>query len=113
VPIQVNLPLNWQLVIDPEADVLADSIGPGSHLNTAGLLSFSYPATKTVTLSVEFWGDANFDPSSGDVYQASADLGAAWIPAKAPNFQLDCGVNLGLNRATPGAQAYLGVSHRF
>ena len=28
-------------------------------------------------------------------------------------FQLDGGVNLGLNRATPGVQAYIGVSRRF
>jgi hypothetical protein len=111
-PLSFSLPMNWQLVIDPEADVLANAAGPGRHLNTSGLLSFGYPATKTVTVSLEIWGDANFDPS-GDVYQASADFGAAWIPANAPTFQLDGGVNLGLNRATPGVQAYAGVSQRF
>ena len=111
-PIQVSLPANWQLVIDPEYDELANAIGHGQHSNISGLLSFGYPVTKTITVSLEVWGDANFDPS-GEVKQASIDLGAAWIPAKAPNFQLDGGVNLGLNRATPGAQAYLGVSRRF
>jgi hypothetical protein len=111
-PIQVSLPANWQLVIDPEYDELANAIGHGQHSNISGLLSFGYPVTKTVTVSLEVWGDANFDPI-GEVKQASFDLGAAWIPAKAPNFQLDGGVNLGLNRATPGAQAYLGVSRRF
>ena len=111
-PIQLSLPANWQLVIDPEYDALANAIGHGQHSNVSGLLSFGYPVTKTVTVSLEVWGDANFDPL-GEVKQASFDLGAAWIPAKAPTFQLDGGVNLGLNRATPGAQAYLGVSHRF
>jgi hypothetical protein len=111
-PIQLSLPANWQLVIDPELDSLANAVGTGHHVNTSGLLSFSYPATKTVTVSLEVWGDENFDPA-GTVRQASFDLGAAWIPAKSPTFQLDGGVNLGLNRATPGAQAYVGVSHRF
>jgi hypothetical protein len=111
-PIQLTLPMNWQLVIDPEVDALADTSGSGRHLNTAALLSVSYPATKTVSLSAEIWGDVNFDPIR-TVTQASFDLGAAWIPAAAPSFQLDGGVNLGLNRATPGAQAYLGVSRRF
>jgi Putative MetA-pathway of phenol degradation len=111
-PLQFNLPMNWQLVVDPEVDALANAVGPGHHVNTSGLLSFSYPATKTVTLSAEIWGDVNFDPT-GRVTQSSFDLGAAWIPAKAPTFQLDGGVNLGLNRATPGVQAYLGVSRRF
>ena len=111
-PIQLALPANWQLVIDPEFDLLANSAGAGRHANISGLLSFGYPVTKTVTVSLEVWGDANFDPA-GMVRQASFDLGAAWIPAKAPNFQLDGGVNLGLNRATPGVQAYVGVSRRF
>ena len=111
-PIQLNLPMNWQLVFDPEADALANAVGPGRHLNLIGLASLSYPVTKTVTLSGEIWGDGNFDPA-GRVAQASFDLGAAWIPAKSPTFQLDGGVNLGLNRATPGVQAYLGVSQRW
>ncbi|HLY80148.1 MAG TPA: transporter [Caulobacteraceae bacterium] len=111
-PIQLSLPANWQLVIDPEYDDLANAVGHGQHSNVSSLLSFGYPVTKTVTVSLEVWGDANFDPT-GTVKQASFDLGAAWIPAKAPNFQLDGGVNLGLNRATPAAQAYLGVSRRF
>jgi len=111
-PLQFNLPMNWQLVVDPEVDDLLNAASPGRHVNTSGLLSFSYPVTKTVTASAEVWGDVNFDPS-GTVSQMSFDLGAAWIPAKWPNFQLDGGVNLGLNRATPAAQAYLGVSRRF
>jgi hypothetical protein len=111
-PTQFSLPANWQLVIDPEYDELANAVGHGQHSNVSGLLSFGYPLTKSVTVSLEVWGDANFDPT-GTIKQASFDLGAAWIPAKAPNFQLDGGVNLGLNRATPAAQAYLGVSRRF
>ncbi len=112
VPIQFNLPNNLQVVFDPEVDVLADAVGLGRHANAISLVSLSYPVSKTVTLSAELWGDANFDPT-GTVTQASFDLGAAWIPAGAPNFQLDGGVNLGLTRATPGVQAYVGVSHRF
>ena len=56
--------------------------------------------------------DEDFEPS-GHSTQASFDLAAAWIPAKRPNFQLDGGVNLGLNKQTPAAQAYVGVSQRF
>jgi hypothetical protein len=111
-PLQFNLPSNWQLAVVPEVDALANAVGAGRHANTSLDLALSYPATKTVTLSAEVWGDANFDPT-GTVTQASFDLGAAWIPAKSPTLQLDGGVNLGLNRATPGVQAYIGVSHRF
>src|SRR5579871_5112245 len=112
IPVAINLPGNFQLTVDPEADALLNASGVGRHLNLTSPLSLSYPLTKTVTAFAELWGDVNFDPS-GDVYQASFDLAAAWIPAKAPSFQLDGGVNLGLNRATPGVQAYVGVSRRF
>lgn len=112
VPIQVNLPANWSLTIDPEGDALKNAVGDGDHFNMSGLLSFSRPVSKTVTLSLELWSDVNFDPG-GTATQASFDLGAAWIPAAHPNFQLDGGVNLGLNNQTPAAQAYVGVSQRF
>ena len=112
VPIAYNLPNNFQLTIDPEADALADAEGPGRHLNLQTPISLSYGLTKTLTVFGELWGDENYDPS-GKVFQASFDLAAAWIPAKQPNFQLDGGVNLGLNRATPSVQGYVGVSRRF
>jgi hypothetical protein len=111
-PIQINLPLNWQLSLDPELDVLANAQGAGHHLNAISLLSFGYPLTKQLTGFVEVWGDLNFDPT-GTVFQSSFDLAAAWIPPKDPNAQLDAGVNFGLNRVTPGVQGYVGVSHRF
>jgi hypothetical protein len=111
-PMQFNLPDNWQLALGPEADGLKDALGSGQHLNLQMPVSLSRPLSKTVTGFVELWGDENFEPS-GHVTQASFDLAAAWIPAKDPNFQLDGGVNLGLNNQTPRVQAYVGVSRRF
>jgi hypothetical protein len=112
VPVQITLPANWSLTIDPEADVFKNANNNGDHANLSGLLSFSRPISKTLTASIEVWSDVNFDPT-GTVTQASFDLGLAWIPAAYPNFQLDGGVNLGLNNQTPAAQAYVGVSQRF
>jgi hypothetical protein len=112
VPVSFTLPGNWQLTIDPEADALANPAGTGRHLNITSPLSLGYPITKTVTVFGELWGDIDFVPH-GSVTQTSFDLAAAWIPAKSPSFQLDGGVNLGLNKETPGAQAYVGISHRF
>lgn len=111
-PLLFNLPDNWQLSLDPELDVLGDAVGPGHHLNAISLVSLGYPVTKQITAFAEVWGDLNFDPL-GTTFQDSFDIAAAWIPAKSPNFQLDGGLNFGLNRETPGVQAYVGVSHRF
>jgi hypothetical protein len=112
VPIQINLPANFQLSLDPEVDVLKDAVGDGRHANLIADVSLGYPLTKTVTVFAEIWGDVDEDPA-GQVDQATFDLAAAWIPAKHPTFQLDGGVNFGLNNQTPAAQVYLGVSKRF
>jgi hypothetical protein len=58
------------------------------------------------------WESTDFD-SLGTTQQYSFDLDAAWIPQGVPDLQLDCGVNIGLNRNTPGAQVYTGISERF
>jgi hypothetical protein len=112
VPIQIALPAGWSFSTDPELDGLKNALNDGQHANIAGLVAFSHAVSKTVTLSLELWGDENFEPT-GHVTQSSADVGLAWIPAAHPNFQLDGGVNLGLNNQTPKAQAYVGVSQRF
>ena len=111
-PVNLNLPAGWSLVIDPEVDVLKNATDDGRHLNASGLLSLSRGVSKTLTLSAELWTDRDFGPGAART-QVSADIGAAYSPAKAPNWQLDGGVNFGLNRQTPAAQAYLGVSRRF
>jgi hypothetical protein len=112
VPLLITLPNNWSISMDPELDDLADASGSGHHLNAISLFSVGYGLTKEVTVFGELWGDANFDPS-GTVFQSSFDIAAAWIPAKAPNLQLDGGFNFGLNRHTPGVQFYAGVSRRW
>lgn len=111
-PININLPASFSLVIDPECDVVKNGGDSGRHINTSGLLSLSRGLSKTLTASVEVWTDTDFDPA-GSRTQVSGDLGLAFIPPKAPNWQFDGGVNFGLNRETPAAQAYLGVSRRF
>jgi hypothetical protein len=112
LPVNVNLPRGWSVVIDPEVDLLENTSGDGTHVNTSGLLSFSNAVSKQVTLSAEIWSDVNFDPL-GRITQVSADFGIAWIPDFDQNLQLDSGVNFGLNSQTPDAQFYMGISHRF
>ena len=112
VPVAFNLPAGWAGVIDPELDILKDPLDDEHHLGVAGLVSLSHPLTKTITGSVEIWGDENYQPGHA-IKQASADVGAAWIPASDQNLQFDGGVNFGLNSQTPVAQMYVGVSRRF
>lgn len=110
VPIAVTLPESFTLTFGPEADLLSDANHPGSrHFNIVNLVNLSKSVGK-VTLIGELWSDWNFDPA-GTVRQYSADAAVAWLVA--PRLQLDAGANFGLNRNTPDAQVYLGLSTRF
>jgi hypothetical protein len=111
-PIAVALPGQTTLTLDPELDALKDAAGQGRHVAYALAAGLSRPLTATLTGAAELWGAQNEEPS-GRVSQASFDLGLAWIPIKDQNLQLDGGVNLGLNPATPGVEGYVGVSRRF
>jgi len=112
VPVQFTLPADWSLSLNGEIDALKDQDDTHLHANYIGIVTLSHPLTKTVTGSVELWNDVN-DDRVGAVYQRSLDLALAWIPAASPNLQWDLGFNIGLNRATPSAQLYFGVSQRY
>lgn len=67
-------------------------------------------AVGKATVYAELWTAQNFDPA-GTVQQYSADVAVAHLLI--PVWQLDAGGNFGLNRNTPDAQVYLGLSTRF
>jgi hypothetical protein len=110
VPIVIKLSNSVNLSFNPEVDLLENTAGDGRHANMAQLIDLSWTLPRNVTVFGEFWSDVNFDPT-GSVTQYSADLAAAW--GFSHDLQLDAGVNIGLNRATPAVQVYTGVSHRF
>ena len=112
-PIQFSLPMNWQLVVDPEVDVLANTANPGRHATPPACSASATRSPRGSRWSLEeIWGDANFDPT-GTVQPGVVRPRRRLIPPSLPTFQLDAGVNLGLDPATPGVQVYLGVSQRF
>ena len=110
-PISYNLPMGWSLGVTPEADVIANASGSGRHLAVALPVGLGH-SLGPIAATVEVWTSQDFDPA-GTTRQYSLDFAAAWQPPRQPNLQLDGGVNLGLNSATPGVQVYVGVARRF
>lgn len=97
------------LGLSPELDVVRDIGRSGTHLAWGGAAGISR-GFGPASLGAELWARRDEDPA-GSSTQASFDLSAAWILGK--DLQLDAGVNAGLTHATPGAEAYFGVSRRF
>ena len=101
----------WTLALSPEVDAYADSTGgSGRHVNHIEVINLSRSLPNNITVGGELWGDWNYDPS-GTIRQYSADVAVAWGMTKF--LQLDAGLNFGLNKYTPGVQAYVGVSQKF
>jgi hypothetical protein len=110
LPVTYKISNALSLTAQAEADDFANAIGPGHHANAAQTLSVAVSLPRNWTVFGELWGDWNFDPA-GEVSQYSADLAAAVLIT--PRLQLDGGVNIGLNRTTPGVNVYVGVSRKF
>jgi hypothetical protein len=108
-PMSYDLGAGWSLAMTPEADVLLNAAGSGHHANLADVIGLGR-SFGPLSLGAEIWTDQNLDPA-GSVSQYSFDLDAAYLASN--DTQLDCGVNFGLDRATPDLEIYLGVSRRF
>jgi hypothetical protein len=112
----VLLPINYEpnplltLTLMPEVDAYQDSVGTGQHLNTSEVVTLAFNLPRNFTLYTELWADWNLDPAR-TIRQRSADLALAF--GLTDYLQVDCGVNRGLNAATPQLQGYFGLSQKF
>jgi hypothetical protein len=112
-PVLFALPRDFTLVFDPEVDFLRNAANTGRHPNFQVLANLSRPIVENVTLYGELWAQVNKDPLDTRK-QMSLDLAVTWLAwPDLPNLQLDAGVNIGLTRATPDLQVYIGVAQRF
>ena len=109
LPVTFKVGPVWSLSLTPELDVLEDEDGGGRHLQHSQVVSVSRTVAKTWVLSADLY--AQWDFQRHGATQSTLDFAVAKILHK--TLQLDAGVNLGLNRATPGATTYVGVSQRF
>ncbi len=111
VPIGYAIPKSpFSISLTPEVDWVADGDGHGHHAAMAQVVSLGWAATEKLNLSAELWGGWDWDPS-GTTREASADGAIAYLLSN--DLQLDAGANFGLNRDTPDAELYAGVSKRF
>jgi hypothetical protein len=109
LPMSYDLGHSWSLAMTPEADIQRNAVGGGYHANLVDVVGLG-KSFGPFSLGAEVWSSQNLDPA-GTVSQYSFDLDAAWLAGN--DTQLDGGVNIGLNRATPDLEFYFGISRRF
>ncbi|WP_313807755.1 transporter [Sphingobium sp.] len=110
LPFSYALSESLSLIATPEIDAAADGNGHGRHLayGSAGGLSADLGEKWNASLEMQIIRDRDPDDPST---QALSSVSLAFKPAG--TVMLDAGANLGLNRATPDAEVYIGISRRF
>lgn len=108
-PVNFKLGKAWTLALTPELDLVRNDRDGGRHLDHSEVVSLSRSLPGDWTVSTDLY--ARWDFQRHGATQSTLDFAVAKVLHK--RLQFDAGVNLGLNRATPGANAYLGVSQRF
>lgn len=109
-PANISLAGGYTLTLVPQLDFLLDGDGRGRHAQFQGVVNLGKQVAPDLTFYGELWTAQNFDPA-GTVRQYSADTALAYLVT--PTLQFDVGGNFGLNRATPDAQLYVGLSARW
>jgi hypothetical protein len=111
LPMAFALPDGFGLGVSPQADIVPNASGRGSHGAYSAAVGLSH-AVGPLSAGVELWGSVDDDPA-GRTTQASLDWMADYVPKAHANLQLDAGIDLGLNRNTPDVEIAVGVARRF
>ncbi|MGD0503006.1 MAG: transporter [Steroidobacteraceae bacterium] len=109
LPVSVNAPGGFTVIVMPEFDYLKDATDSGYHGALDFLVNVSHPLDARWTLYTEVFTTQSWRAREQPIYT----LDAALTYALKPNMQLDFGGNIGLNGAAPRVQLYGGLSQRF
>lgn len=109
LPVAFAVPLDFTLTLMPEFDALKSPSGSGYNAGFTQIVNLSRPIVEGLTGYLEFFAQQRTGPGSQNIY--TFDPALAYLIA--PNLQFDIGTNIGLNKAAPDVQAYIGVSKRF
>lgn len=108
-PLAISLPLGFTTILQGEMDYLKNPNDTGYHVNFPALINLNREVVPGVTAYAEIYANWSTHPEVRDLY--TLDFAVAWSPL--PNFQMDIGINIGLNAAAAPYQVYFGLSQRF
>ena len=108
-PLAVSLPLGFTTILQGELDYLKNPNDAGYHVNFPALINLNREVVPGVTAYAEIYANWSTHREVRDIY--TLDFAVAWSPL--PNFQMDIGINIGLNAAATPYQIYFGLSQRF
>ena len=109
-PYTIALSKPWSLTVEPNVGLLRNSDNTTYRGDYGLIVNLNRPVfIKGLTAAVELAVDASTERAAAT--KMSFDPSLQYLVSK--NLQLDVGVYLGLNNATPRYNPYIGVSYRF
>ena len=108
-PFAMPLPGGFTAILMGEMDIAKNSFDSNYRVNIPALLNISRPIFENVTAYAEIFTNWSTNPQAPNI--VTADFAVAWQPK--PNFQLDAGINIGLNYGAIPYQIYVGIAQRF
>lgn len=115
VPIGIDLG-GGSLAFTPSVDAVVDSDGHGRHLGYGSVVGWGFDCGDALSASVELSLYRDRDPAGAST-QRIAGLSLAWQPpgrtGRDPSSQWDIGSNVGLDKASPDVELYVGYVRRF
>jgi hypothetical protein len=109
IPLAVNLPAGWGLGLMTEIDWLADATGNDRHFEWVNTITFSHDITRRLGGYVEFVSVHSEESGTG----WAAQVAAGFTYAISTDIQLDGGCNVGVTRAAPDVQPFIGLTLRY
>jgi hypothetical protein len=108
-PIALSLPANFGLGMMPGVFAAPNSASGGTHAQVVGTINLSHPIVGTLSAFGEF--AANVDVKHPSDWVGTIDFGLVYLIT--PNLQVDTGMNVGVTRAAPDLNPFVGLSARF
>ena len=109
VPLNIELPRGFWVAFSPEVSFLKNPHRGGYSPGFGNVSYLWHEIAGKLSGYVEFSSWVNFEQTSQWV--GTADVGFTYMLAR--NWQLDAGVLVGVTRAAPDVNPFLGVSIRF
>lgn len=110
LPVSADLGQGFSLSLTPQIDAAVDSDGHGRHLSYGSVAGLGFSLSEAISATAEVALTRDHD-SAGHSTETLGGFSAGW--QLDDDTQIDLGVNLGLNAASPDSEIYFGIARRF
>ncbi|WP_315763351.1 transporter [Sphingomonas sp. Y38-1Y] len=109
-PTEIALGGPFSFELTPSIAASVDEDRSGRHLAYGSIFGIGADLSDTALASIEIGVTEDDDPHGAST-PVLLGMSAGWRPN--PNFQIDCGANVGLNEDADDLELYVGISRRF